>query len=497
MKKYIILLATAMGVFASCDSFLDVNDNPNSPTDKYITLSYRLPAALYYTAHQENLQLNQLGSFWSGYWGPDTNGTTAYKKEQLYNGTAIMAKRDGIPVWENGFVYANYHELIRLQADKEEAKWFAGISRIMLAWHFMRLVDVYGDIPFDQAFQPDVYPRPVYEDGEAVYKKSVDLLTQAIALLEQPVYPGEQEQLSKADILFSGDATRWIQLANTMKLRALLRQSQTGNTSYINTELTKITPAGYLSEDALVNPGFAADNLNPFWSTYYRNQSGKVVTTYTYLRPTQYIIDRYEELGDPRLEQLYVPTADGAYKGVIFGYSGSDEAYNSDNTSPFRGPSENGQKPAAILKSSSQGFVLMSAAESYFLQAEAAQRGWITADAKTLYEAGIRASCEYMEVSDEKTEAYLAQAEVTYDASLEQIILQKWLALNSISGVEAWNDYRRLGMPDIPNSQSALPADARPCRLLYPETETQTNIAEVKKRNITDISEARVWWDVD
>ena len=99
-------------------------------------------------------------------------------------------------------------------------------------------------------------------------------------------------------------------------------------------------------------------------------------------------------------------------------------------------------------------------------------------------------------VSPSEISSYLAQPSIAYDGTIKQIILQKWLALNSINGIEAWNDFRRLGLPQFPNSATETDSSVRPKRLLYPETETQTNVSQVKKRNITDITKDRVWWDV-
>ncbi|CDN30813.1 SusD family outer membrane protein [Mucinivorans hirudinis] len=493
---YIIIALMTIGL-SGCGSFLDVNDDPNNPTEEYMTLEYRLPAALYHTALQEVTQLNQLGSFWAGYWGPNTDGTNSYKKEQLYNGFSIMAKRDGIPIWENGYTYLNYYELLKKQADKEGARHYGAIARIMQAWHYMRLVDVYGDVPFDQALQDDKYPRPVYDDGKYVYQKSMEMINVAIDMLKQT--PAARESVPRsADIVFAGDPVKWMKFANTLKLRALLRQSEVGESSYITDEIAKINSDGngFITEIAFVQPGFNASNLNPFWSTYYRNTSNKTTTTYTYIRPTQYIIDRYESLNDPRVGKLYVENPNGDYKGVPFGYLGSSAVYNKTNTSAFRGPSENGNKPGGILKSSTQPIVLLGDFESWFLQAEAAQRGWISGNTQEFYENGVRASFKYMEVAQADTDAYFSQADVAFNNTLDRIILQKWLALNSISGFEAWCDFRRLSIPSIPNSESAA-AGEYPGRLMYPETEAQTNIAQVKKKNITVITKARVWWDIN
>ena len=488
--SYFAIIIIAL-ISTSCEKYLDVNKDPNNPVEEYIRVEQRLPAALYYTALQEVTQLNQLGSFWGGYWGTSNEGSNSYKKEQLYNGPAIMAKRDGIPIWENGYTYLNYYELLKADAEGEGAPAYSAIAMIMQAWHYLRLVDTYGDIPFTQALQGQKYPRPVYDDGSDVYKASIDMLSSAIDLLGRSPLPSEKRP-AKDDILFNGDLGKWIQFANTIKLRALLRGSEVSNSSYIQTEIAKISSV--LNETAQVQPGFNATNLNPFWSTYYRNSSNKTTNGYIHIRPTQFAIDNYYSLSDPRLSRLYAKTKNSVYKGVIFGYEGTDVAFNKDNTSPFLGPAENGGKYAAILKSQTQPIILISAAESWFLLAEAAHRGWIQGDAAEYYRNGISASMQQMEVSATERDAYLAHPDVTFNNTLERIILQKWLALNSISGFEAWSDYRRLGLPEIPNTPGTSP-DERPRRLLYPETEVQTNIAEVSKRDINNITTARVWWD--
>ncbi|WP_018462983.1 SusD/RagB family nutrient-binding outer membrane lipoprotein [Segatella paludivivens] len=503
MKKYnialyIFFISFVGSCFQSCDSYLDVNENPNKPIDKDITLAYRLPSALYNTAYQESVQLNQLGCFWGGYWGLNTESKTQYANIQQYNGADIMSERNGIPIWENGYTYANNYYLILNQATEEGSKVYGGIARIMLAWHFMRLADIYGDIPLDQAFNMETYPHPEYEDGIEVYKKTIDLLTEAVDMLKAKRSVAEAKP-SSDDIVFNGDVTKWIQFANTIKLRALIRQSEVaGQESYIASEIDKIKVegSGFLTESALANPGFTTSKPNPYWSNYYRSTDDKETSAHTYIRPTEYVIAQYEALNDPRLAHLYTKTSAGKYQGVIFGYTGNDDQYKMANTSALKGPKENKSETGAIFKSATQSLVLLSDFESYFLQAEAAQRGWISDNAASLYQKGIEASCAYMGVSPSEISSYLAQPSIAYDGTIKQIILQKWLALNSINGIEAWNDFRRLGLPQFPNSATETDSSVRPKRLLYPETETQTNVSQVKKRNITDITKNRVWWDV-
>src|SRR5690606_18616699 len=236
-------------------------------------------------------------------------------------------------------------------------------------------------------------------------------------------------------------------------------------------------------ENAFVQPGYlnTASKLNPFWESYYRNVEGAVTANYQDIRPTAFLIEQLESRNDPRLSQLLVEV-DGAYRGVHFGDPVVNHSlYGRAVTSAFKGPVENNGQPAALFKSSTQPSVMMGAYESLFLQAEAAQRGWISASAEELYQAAIRESFLYMDADLEALPTYLEQASVKFHNTVERIIEQKWLALIGTSSIEAWNDYRRTGLPEIPNSLQAPTANARPLRMMYPETERMTNNEEASK----------------
>ncbi|GAB3247865.1 SusD/RagB family nutrient-binding outer membrane lipoprotein [Larkinella harenae] len=502
MKKIVkIVLVAALTVsFSSCSEFLEVNNNPNAPVSENLTLSAKLPAALVSTVNQETGQLNQIGAFWAGYWGTTSEGVNLFVDLKSYNGPAIRHQRDGIPVWENGYTTLLYYQLMKEQAQTEGALFYAGIAQIMQGWHFLRLVDIYNNLPFDDALQGTQHPTPRYEDGKTVYEKSINLISAGIEDLKNApagVGPGAD------DILFKGNKTLWIKFANTLKLRALIRQSEAGNQPYVTAELQKIQAEGSgflgVGENAFVQPGYlnTASKLNPFWENYYRNVQGASTGNHQDLRPTVFVLDQYKLRNDPRLETLYSAVGTD-YKGVLFGNPNAEAQYNRANTSAFKGPQENNNRPGGLFKTATQPSVLMGSFESLFLQAEAAQRGWISGSAKTFYEQGMQESFKYMEVPASAFTAYNAQSTVNFDQAtnkIASIITQKWLALNSISSIEAWNDYRRLGLPAIPNSLDAPAPTARPLRLMYPESERQTNNVETSKQGSDDMVKDKVWWN--
>lgn len=492
---YILLLAIS---FVGCSKFLDVNENPNKPGSSTLPLKTKLSAAILSTSIQESIQINQIGGFWGGYWGTPNEALGQFADLKQYNGLAIRHQREGIKVWEEAYANLNYFQLIIDEATLNNDPFYSGLGKIMQGALFLRLVDFYNHIPFTDALKGTALINPSYENGKSVYEKSIHLITAGIEDIKlapnsTTVDPGNH------DILFNGDKTKWIQLANTLKLRALIRQSETNNTDFIQAQINIIQNegTGFLKTDAIVNPGFTASNGNPFYIAYYRDQAGASTANRENIRPTEFLIQTLTDLNDPRITSLFTEVG-GNYQGVLFGNPSVGANHDRASTSAFKGPNENSNAPAGIFKNMQQGLVYLSAAESAFLQAEAMERGWLSGNAAELYIEGITQSFKYLELNTSDLNSYLAQSAVDYSVStnkIETIIQQKWIALYGNSNIEAWNDYRRLGYPAIPNSLSAPTPQSRPLRLMYPETERMTNNTNVSKAGSDDVLNSAVWWD--
>jgi len=160
-----------------------------------------------------------------------------------------------------------------------------------------------------------------------------------------------------------------------------------------------------------------------------------------------------------------------------------------------------------VLKSFAQPAVILSAAESYFMQAEAAWRTWIEDDPQTLFENGVTASFEYLAVPDADAAAadYYSQPgnkQTNYEAAttdnerLAVIMRQKWASENTVTPFEAWADYRRLHLPaDIPITQSPyVDVPEIPVRIIYPEIEYQTNAANVTAQGTVNHHTTKIFW---
>ncbi len=111
----------------------------------------------------------------------------------------------------------------------------AGASMILSADLFQQLVDLFGDIPYSQAFQTNKYSTPAYDKAQTIYSSLQLKLDTAINYMQ--LTPASA--FSRADIINHGDVTKWIHFANTLKLRLLIRQSQVSGFDP-SAEITKI-----------------------------------------------------------------------------------------------------------------------------------------------------------------------------------------------------------------------------------------------------------------
>lgn len=164
------LMSFAFFTLTSCKDFLDVNVNPNSPIKENLSLNAKLPAALVTSAAYEATQLNQIGGLWGGYWGTSNEGINSFGALKIYNGPGIRDTRDGLAVWESTYNNLFYYKEILEQAEIEDAKFYSGIAKIMMGYHFFILVDFYNNVPYEDALKGSKILHPSYESGKDVYK---------------------------------------------------------------------------------------------------------------------------------------------------------------------------------------------------------------------------------------------------------------------------------------------------------------------------------------
>ncbi|WP_232829107.1 SusD/RagB family nutrient-binding outer membrane lipoprotein [Aureibaculum luteum] len=491
MKKSILLLLSIAILSVGCSDFLDVNDNPNDPSIS--TPSLTLPVAQDNFAALNARTMTYLGNMLVVNWATPSN----WSANQIYS-RYNFTNSDFTNVFETSYVSIfkdlSYVENYTDPTGAVDYSGYRAMSQIIKGFQYQLLVDLYGDIPYTEANLRGDNTTPKYDDAETVYKSVIDSLTMAANLALN--LPANSEDPGTQDIILGGHMDEWAQFANSIKLRMLVRLSNTGQDAYITSQIASIDAngAGYITQDISSNPGYinADDKQSPFYDYFVNAVTLTETDRGDYTVAAKYAIDYLTNNNDPRLERLYKPSSTGGnYKGAVQTSLLPGTGFTSTDLAKV-GP--------GLLKSSEQDQVIMSLAESLFVQAEAVQRGYLVGDAEALYEAAIEESFIFLEVPDAVTEAqtYYAQPvnNIAWGSStnkIEAIMTQKWIALNGTSSIESWIDLTRTGYP----SGLPIPSEAngkRPVRLLYPASELARNRDNVPTQTADAVFTSDPFW---
>lgn len=471
----------------SCEDYLDVNTDPNNPTE--VGPDLILPAGLNYTARwiQTDRRVNHLGNMMM-YNFSESAGFSWYNDEFLYlaSSTTFYAG-----IFNDAYTMAlkQYQKLAELEDENLAA--YVAIGQIMKAYTFQILVDFYGDIPYTNALGGATVPNPAYDNAQAIYDDLIVQLSAAIDLLDAAdandlaVIPGAD------DALFGGDLTSWKQFANSIKLRILTRESDVKEASYITAELAKIDAegSGYIEADATINPGYAnlQDKQNPYWEDFGKDPAGNWTLTHLATSASDFVINRLQTTNDPRIDRIFEKPGTG-HKGVPQGITATAADYHPDLVSNI-GP--------GILRGAGMGSIIMTVAETYFNQAELAFKGF-GGDDEALFADGVAASFATLEdpdapFTDTQLDTYLAGIDYAGAGNkIAAIMYQKWIATMGLTAEQSWFDYIRTGFPaDIPLSQE-IPGLVRPVRLSYPASEVSGNATNIPAQ--PDVYSKKIFW---
>lgn len=503
MKRniYISLLVAAIALLSGCGKgFLtDLANNPNQPSQAPLPLV--LPPLLSgYAANIINGHITEglwMGYFsYSGGYSVTNNDVTYYVSQSSPGGKGSTGNPDGGVTWDGLFpVITNANYMEQTAASQKNMEYYVAVAKILKAYGYQILVDAYGNVPYTEAFKGTNNFFPKYDDGKTVYTACILQLDSAINIIntaDQAI----ATSLGSNDVMFQGDMSKWAKFANTLKLRFLLRAPNV--VSDVKGEIAKTASFGYLTQDALVNPGYlnSAGKQSPLWADLGVSPGGSVYSDgYNYIRGGGAAVDFYKHNNDPRLFYVFAPdgsdpskpaflktdTVADHYHGVYYGDRTAAAAQNNPGTVGVG---------HGVMPGYSASVPLITAAESFFLQTEAAQRGLTDSVAKDLYNAGITASFEYLytQAGDSKSNADAAAKEyytqskdlINWESSsnkIETIIVQKWAALAITNNFEAWTEYRRTGFPntDVLPETKFTTSRHIPAKFMYPKSEADRN----------------------
>ncbi len=425
---------------------------------------------------------------WMGYW-TQSGGYTASPAYVLYQ----LNSSNYTGNFENAYSnLENYQQLINATKPIAIDANYHAIGMIMTAFVYQRLVDLYNNVPFTTALGVNNQFSYKYDSGSAIYKACIAKLDSAVTIINAAATASATSP-GKYDVMFGGNMSNWILFANTVKLKMLLRQTQTTSNGSLGDAGVKAALAGYTTAsfipagtDAVINPGYsnaANAQLNPLYYDIVADATGAATGDQKYYRANTYAVNFYTSTNDPRISYFYMPNNAGQIRGRVYGSTDGTEA-----NSVISAIAGTGKTSAGAYKGPNEDSPIITASESLFLQAEAIERGYIAGDPVATYNSAVAESFRFLGVTNASTAAttYTSQGSALTNISassnaITTIITQKWAAMNSIDPLESYSDWRRLGIPAslpvsiYPGNQAAH----IPYRFPYPASELSYNGANV------------------
>ena len=505
--KLPVFALSSMAILASCDKdFVEINTNPNAvsvPTTPYIFSKAIYDGAansgnkgsLLFGLMQYTTSYNDVEGFGSKYTASQVNATggvfsNSYPTQINQIGEVIKAVKD----------------------DPSKVNLYAA-ARIWRVFCYSRLTDLYGDIPYSEAAQGynlSIF-QPKYDAQSAIYADMLKELETAANSFDA----SNTTTFGNSDLIYHGNSTKWKKFAYSLMLRLGMRLSKVDAAASQNW-VTKAIAGGvirYYADIAKVSYLASGQNINKnpiAWQLLNDNYLRADGTNNTEGGKYQDVfINSLKTNKDPRLGVLSVVYVNGVASSDESIQKGLPATINGTKPSDFITYSE--PKQTTVLKVDAP-LLLFTVAESNFLLAEAAIKGWYkTETASALYETGIRAAMQQWDLIsgvtnvidkariDSYITAHALKTSGTVAEQTEQIYYQFWAGIFP-DAQEVYNNYRRTGYPAlVPNVYPGNATGGKIFRrFLYPVLEQTLNRAsynEAVQRQGADDLLTRVWWD--
>jgi len=435
-KKYFLLLALLL--VAACKKGDVLYTSPNSPLN--VTPQVLLTSLEVNTIQNTEGDLARVASILSEQMA---GATGQYQTLQNYN----LQVSDYNNHWVG--LYAGTMQNAKIMIDKYSATnpYYTGIAQILMAVNLGIATDLWGDVPYSQAFggQSGTFVA-AYDSQQQVIASIQTLLDNGIANLAKPSsgninIPGDD------DLYYSGDPAKWTKAAWTLKARYANRVSIKDPQSATNV-ITFLAKGITSSADNLINPHPGVSNAQNQWGAYQNQRAGNMVAN-------KLFVDALKAKSDPRLPYYFAVDANNAYTGADI----TQEVINPD---------------ASVIGTYfdvDQPYPLVTSYEASFLAAEAKVR--LGQNASTDLNNGIKGSVAYVTKGANDGSSIATYTLAT--ANLTNVMTEKWKAM--FGQIESYNDTRRTGLPVLtirPATAGAITAFI-PQRLPTPQIESDTN----------------------
>jgi len=386
-------------------------------------------------------------------------------------------------------------------------------AKTLRAFFYMTLTDIVGPIPYSEAF---------LGDSTNNWKPKFDAMADIYSGLDADLKTAYSEfdtsgSLSEADVLYGGDIAKWKKFNATLRMMMAIKMADVDPANGKTRFAAAYADGGMTAVEDGFNYTYDSNTFAPF---YYMGNPGYVSspgygankTIVNYLKDWKdnrllvyFDCHGFDQTHNPKVDQSKLEYGvsdsidaiiDKSFYGIGFGLMSNNDVAAAEDTACYIAQDPYCQKTAT--------YGVITTARCLLVEAEAAELGWISADANTLYEAGIKSS--FSATGAKSVDKYLATAKVKLSSdkatALKQIVTQRFLAGFLTDGVEAWSDWRRYNIPILPieENQTAHQITVYPYRMQYGDNDIQydkdaAEEAISKYFGGNDTRWQRLWWD--
>lgn len=488
MKRIIFIPIILVFSLISCENLEEIGENPNNVSETH-------PQLLLTRVEWETFQVKGTSPLFASRMIVQTDGE---QSEQFYT-------------WDRAsFGDYNYlRDITKMmeEADRIEDPSYQALAKFFKSFYFYNLTVRFGDIPYSEALKGEAEEvfTPEYDTQKEVFTGILKELEEANNIITDDIIEG--------DIIFGGNAMKWKKMINSFRLKVLLSLSNQEDDIDLNIASTFASIAADQPIMESLDDNGQLVFLDQLGSRYTEfNNSGYGSARYMDSTFIQKLIERK----DPRLFIYSDQTKNAKESGLAVddfnAYEGGNPIapYNDVNIKAAEG------KVSKVdlrytTDPTNEPHVVLGYPELQFILAEASVREWISSDAKTYYENGVKASFQFYNTYAEKyasyvdesaANSYLQEALVNFDNAatdedkINRIVTQKYLQSFLQGGWTPYFEHLRTGYPEF----ITLPGVTPPTRWMYPNDEYQLNsenVSEAIERQFgegNDNTRQLTWW---
>jgi len=398
---------------------------------------------------------------------------------------------------------------------------YEAVGRFVKAYYYYNLTSMFGDVPLNDALEGPQNTTPAYTAQEQVFAYILNQLDSANNDLASLIAANDNSLSATQDIYYGGNLSAWQKAVNSFRLRVLVSLSAQAAdaTLGVPAQFANIigNPGKYPvfsgpGDDLqfVFNPGEANTySTYPFNPSNFGSIAGRYNMAYTYVNALTTINDpRVFMTCDPAWALVTNVDSPAQYAYFVGASTGLDLGQMYSNASA--GDYSYIGRYRYYSNFTGDPDVLVGYKEMCFNIAEAIERGWVTGNAETWYQAGIKASMAFygINLNQTKQTAYFlppgansvtqvapynynfdwnawysqpaVQLSSTPATAINQIVLQKYIVCFENSGYEGYYNWRRTGVPAFQGGSGVGNNGIVPLRWAYPIGEQTQNAANWK-----------------